>query len=478
MKRLALTLLVLLMLAIPLVSCDTDTPKDTDTDTEAPETDIPSLNEDDEELFIGYGRELLTPYDENGVLIEGYTLAGVAEKRLALSVKNDLYASCTAAKDKDGNVALIYSVDLHSMNATTGTALQTAVSEATGVPADNIIFNATHAHTAITTTDFFDHLAEKLSTCAKTALADLTLVTELYTGTLTIDKMNFTRSYETDKNGTEIAHLWDNDHTMPVIKFVREGKKDVILANWAAHCDTVMSSQPNVISADYVDSFRKTAEEALDAHVTIHLGASGDVNPSSRIAGEARYLGTDYYGKQLANALVDGMTSLERQSIKSSVKSDTNKVRVECDHSDDARGEDATEIMELFWNSGNKLTQEIRTLIKEKGFTDIYDAMFVRNRYASAPYERVTVGAISIGNAVFAFAPYEMFSANGKNVKDSADEFDVAFICSLTNGNKSYIASEEAFAYDTYEVRSRRYVKGTAELLQDAMIAIIDELGK
>jgi len=105
--------------------------------------------------------------------------------------------------------------------------------------------------------------------------------------------------------------------------------------------------------------------------------------------------------------------------------------------------------------------------------------MFCKSRYKAGVYERINVGAISIGNAVFAVAPYEMLSVNGLRVKQSAEEFDIAFMCTCTNGKLSYIPSAEAFDYpELYEVLSRYYVKGTAELLQDAMIASIDELGK
>jgi hypothetical protein len=324
-----------------------------------------------------------------------------------------------------------------------------------------------------------DILETKLIAAARAAIDDLTLVTALYTGTLTVENMNYIRRYATDENGTEYAHLWDKDPTMPVIQFVREGeKKDVILANWAAHCDTVMSSFPSAISADYVAPFREKAEEALDAHVAMHMGASGDVNPSSKLSNEPNFPGTIRYGQMLAEALIAGIPSLERCNIKSSVGAEFEKVKVEFDHSTDDKAAEAEEVMSLFDNGGGKLTAEVRALIEKYGFENIYDAMYVRIRSRAGVYERITVGAISIGNAVFAVAPYEMFSANGKAVKDSATEFDAAFMCACTNGKLSYIASEEAFKYDIYEVRSRRYVKETATVLQDAMIAAIDKLSQ
>ena len=486
MKKIIALILVLMMLVLPVMSCDSGSPNETEADTSAPETDTPiidapSLRPEDEELYVGYGRSCLTPYDENGKLIEGYTLAGVAEPRKALSVKSDLFASCTAVKDKDGNIALLYSLDLHSITVPISKKLQRAVEDATGVPEELVLLNCTHTHAAIHASQFIDYIADRLVEAANDAIADLSLVTELYSGTLTLEKMNFIRRYKTDENGKAIAHLWDNDPTMPVIRFVREGgKKDVVLANWAAHCDTFRGSFPTAISADYVASFREAAEETLDAHFSMHLGATGDVNPSSKIEGEDAYLGTVRYGKTLALYLSEGIDSLERQTIKSSVKADFEKVKVSIDHSEDeTRGEDAVEIMSLFSASDSKITAEVRNLISEKGFASIYDAMFCKSRYKAGVYERINVGAISIGNAVFAVAPYEMFSVNGLRVKQSAEEFDIAFMCTCTNGKLSYIPSAEAFDYpELYEVLSRYYVKGTAELLQDAMIASIDELGK
>ena len=122
-------------------------------------------------------------------------------------------------------------------------------------------------------------------------------------------------------------------------------------------------------------------------------------------------------------------------------------------------------------------------MIDENGFLTIYDVMSTKDRYVAGVYDRLTVGAVSIGNVVFGVAPYEMCAVNGKRIKDSADEFDLAFMCAYTNGRNGYIASEELFEIDggkkeIYEVYVTPYEPNTATILQDSIIASIDELGK
>lgn len=486
MKKLLALILALLMIALPLASCDTeDDAKESETSTETgvpasdteakPQKSEYTLNPDDEKLYVGYARECMTPYADDGKLQKGTLLTGYAEARTARSVWDDIYASCTALKDKSGNMALIFTLDLHSMQPSFAKTLQKALERETGVNADNIILNVTHAHSTPHTSDIASLVEEKVMAAAKAAIDDLTLVTALFTGTVAIENMNFIRRY-IEENGTPVAHIAENDGNMPVVRFAREGdKKDVILANWAAHPDSL--SDANTLSADYVAYFRREIEEKLDAYVSFHLGASGDVNPSGKLAGEPPFPGTVKYGKQLATHLIDAIDSLERQTIKSEIKSSFEKVKVAFDHSEDDKGEGAKEIADLYYADG-KVDAEINALIVKHGFASIYEALAVYSRYTAKDFDRITVGAVSIGNVVFGVAPYEMFAINGKNVKDSADEFDLAFMCAYSNGMLGYIASEESFKYDIYEVYSRKYEKETATLLQNAIINAIDELGK
>jgi len=87
------------------------------------------------------------------------------------------------------------------------------------------------------------------------------------------------------------------------------------------------------------------------------------------------------------------------------------------------------------------------------------------------------INAFSIGEIAFITAPYEMFDNNGKAIKD-ASPFAMTFVCTNSNQNRGYIPSEDAFAYNSYEVQNTSFVKGTAEKLQAAYIEMLQELHK
>jgi len=489
MKKIISLILVFLMIAIPLASCDTDTQKDTETNTDAPitgaiETEAPTPI-GGESLYVGYGRECITPYNSDGSIMNSAKLAGYAELRPIKAVKDDVYASCTAVKDKNGNIALIYSLDLHGTSTDVAKKLITSISKDLSVPEENIILNMTHCHSAANFADEYkDFTSEKIIEAGRAAIEDLSLVTSLYTADIKIENMNFIRRYIYDDKGNPIAHVSENDPYMPTVKFVREGKKDVYLVNWAAHPAGVNATDPNALSADYIATFRENFEKETGAYVSLHMAAAADVGVVGLLKGEPSTSNPPRYGKQLSNALVSRLSELEAREIKSEIKSQFEKVRIAFDHSDDAKGAIALEIMTYYWDvAKSKVTDEVQKMIDENGFLTIYDVMSTKDRYVAGVYDRLTVGAVSIGNVVFGVAPYEMCAVNGKRIKDSADEFDLAFMCAYTNGRNGYIASEELFEIDggkkeIYEVYVTPYEPNTATILQDSIIASIDELGK
>ena len=92
-------------------------------------------------LKIGYSRVCITPTES--VPLAGY---GATSKRMSTCVIRDLYTTCIAFTDKQGNTVLMVTNDLILSNGDwTGPARQ-AMSEATGVPVDNILVSATHTH--------------------------------------------------------------------------------------------------------------------------------------------------------------------------------------------------------------------------------------------------------------------------------------------------------------------------------------------
>ncbi len=478
MKKIISIILLICMLGATLIACGNDQP--------------PVTEDEKGKLYVGYGRENISP-------TEPAALSGYADVlgRMSTKVRDDLFASCTAFRDEDGNTALLYTLDLHSISVGLAEYLHRLIEAETGVSKDNIILNVTHTHAAPATdllgsdtylkgyaAIFFDGIVNS----AKAALDDLSECTGLFAGTLEINNMNFIRRYEcedgsyasvtTKITSPRVAYETDVDNHMPIVKFVREGKKDIILANWAAHCDTVSGSDAEEartsVSADYISAIRSTVESKTDSYISVHMAASGDVNPSSRLEGAADFPGTTQYGRTLGFSIIDGLETLEELEIDGSVKMLTTDVRVTVDHSRDDEAAAATQALELF-NQGNIAASD--AIILRNGFNDIYEAMMISGKSKRGVYQRINVSVLSIGNIAFGVAPYEMFTDNGRNVKNAgADkDYDLTFMCAYSNGMIGYIPTELAFEHGEYEVYSCQFVKGTAEQLQNEIIRLLGE---
>ena len=172
-----------------------------------------------------------------------------------------------------------------------------------------------------------------------------------------IGDQSFIRRYLTDDSGKRI-HESSVDPNVPVVYFIRQTGKDVLLVNWASHTDTVSGSNFTTVSADYPGVFVSYVESKLDAYVSLHMGASADVNPMSLIAEENNFPGTVAYGERLAKTVLDQLPALEPVTLSSSVAIKSSTVRLEIEHSTDDLYEKATEIHSLYYFSGNMTEYE------------------------------------------------------------------------------------------------------------------------
>ena len=87
----------------------------------------------------------------------------------------------------------------------------------------------------------------------------------------------------------------------------------------------------------------------------------------------------------------------------------------------------------------------------------------------------IPISAVSMGDVGFVSAPYEMFDANGVQIKEGSN-FKMTFVCAYANGDYGYIPSSLAHSHGGYEVFSCCFVQGTGEALADKMISMLNEL--
>ena len=436
-------------------------------------------------LQVGYGRANITPRYPDGNFMPVRT-AGYPDKRICCKILTDLYASCTAFRDADGNTALLFSVDIISFPNDDAEYAIDKISQETGVARDHIILNATHTHTApglrypyMEEIKYYKDniLFDGLVKAAKLALEDLTLCTDIYVGVGDGTGYNFVRRYDIDEEGN-MHHEYEADHSIPVAKFVREGKKDVLLASWEAHCDTVaVTNRPDFysVSADYVEAFRNKLERELDAHVSMHISANGDVNPFSKVKGEFKFPGTIPYGEAIADRVLEALPKLRKIDATGPVKMISARPRFEINHSRDNVLDKAIEISRLYEQSGK--TPELDQKCKDYDIFDVNEATHIIIRSRLPKDEEMPVWALRVGGIAFGVAPYEMFTKTAMDIK-AASPFDLTFVCAYSNGTYSYIPADYCFNKYDYEVYVCRYLRGSAEKVQREISKLIDELYK
>lgn len=85
------------------------------------------------------------------------------------------------------------------------------------------------------------------------------------------------------------------------------------------------------------------------------------------------------------------------------------------------------------------------------------------------------VTGLSFGDVSFVGFPGEVFSAIGREVRDTSP-FAAQFIMGLTHGYPDYFPTKDAFEMDGYERRSSPYKAGVGEIMAEGGIRFLKEL--
>ena len=88
---------------------------------------------------VGFGRTKITP--TFGVPLAGY---GNTHLRISDNVVSDLWVTCVAIRDTQGNDLLLISQDL--VNSVLAKEVRPILASATGIPQKHIILASTHTH--------------------------------------------------------------------------------------------------------------------------------------------------------------------------------------------------------------------------------------------------------------------------------------------------------------------------------------------
>lgn len=425
MKRTITLILAALMVASLFAGCKKEETVDT--------TQLASVKFD--AFAVGYGKAEITPDPASQIMMVGNNDHA---SRLSTSVLEPLWATCIAFTDTEGETVLLFGADLHGAEKNSVKKLRAAIEEATGVPGDHVQFNASHTHSgpsqgesAIGSVRRSDEYI--LSQCLQAAIDALQSrkPAKMYTTFCRPENMNFLRHYiKTD--GTYVGegageipseqllgHMEKADNLMQLVKFTREGEKDVIMINWQAHPTqwAKNSEYYTAISSENVGIMRRVLLEQAGVESIYILGGEGDVVSRSVINEEKIYNNDVASGTALAEAAIAAFADF-KEAETGNIEYKTEMVRV--------------------------------------GDFDF------------------ELGAFGFGDFGFASQPWEAFQTLAMAVKEQSP-YTMTFFGAICNNSYGYLPDDFSYNYQIYETVATFVPRGSGEMVRDKLLSMLGE---
>lgn len=386
---------------------------------------------------VGYAQANISP--STSVSLTGF---GDADERYSNHVTEPLYATCIAVRDAAGDTVIIVAYDLINCAEVWSIPVRKAIAEATGIPYDNIMLHSSHTHSGpdiAKMPTYQTTVKNETVTAAVAALADLAPATMSGGFVRVQEKISCVRHYLLT-DGTYmgegvgavpksdlVGHTRQPDNLLQMVKFSREGKKDIVMMNWQAH---YLGSKLDyyAVTSDYPGVARSVVEKALDCHSIFIVGASGNLNSWSQFPDELDVTYHTELGQLLGDKVIkmnENLTPLRADDVQIKAVSRPTPTKADPNITED-----------------------------------------------------VPLYAVSFGDMAMFFAPYEMFDISAMDVRDRSP-FTMTFCASCSNAARSYIPTPECWDWtQKYEVRITRYEKGTAENLANEFVNMLNELSR
>ena len=238
---------------------------------------------------IGFGKVDVTPTES--VPLGGYMGKDSPEFRWSTATEWPFHAICVAITDDQGNSVLLIALDF--LNSAMANALRDAISALHGIPFENIMVHATHNHSGPATsysngviTNYITQVTNGVLVAVDSALDNRKPITGMQTTYARPEGVNSERhylladgSYQSYGVGSVpkdqlIGHYGVADNLLQLVRFTRDGGKDIVLVNWQGHPP---GTTPNTIAtSNYPGVLRNYLDTNLNCDSIFFLGGSGN----------------------------------------------------------------------------------------------------------------------------------------------------------------------------------------------------------
>lgn len=423
-----------------------------------------------------------------------YRMSGYFNERLSTGISNPLHAKAIVLRQGDRGAALVF-CDIIGLSLDVSSRVRRQVAKQTGIPAANLLIAATHSHTGplyfgALRKHFHDEAVaehgsdpyEKVDYPSELAAKIVKVVTEadaaakpvrLKAGVAEQQGLSFNRRFHM-KDGTVRFNpgVLNPDIVRPAgpidpgvgIVFFDDAKSDsatAALVNFALHLDTVGGTE---YAADYPFYLEQSLREKYGEQFVLMFGTGtcGDINHIDVTKKER--LKTDYIGETLAETVKAKAGSLE------TIIKPTLAVR--------------SEIVEVpLQKYGPEKVAWARENIKKVGTRELsfleqveaYKILALEMRGGETIGLEVQVFRLSRDVAVVGL-PGEVFVDLGLAIKH-ASPFAITLVIELCQDAPGYIPTRKAFAEGSYETVNSRIAPGGGELMVEAAVRLLKEIG-
>ena len=418
----------------------------------------------------------------------GTGLAGYFAPRPATGVRDPLSVNAIAVSDGE-QTALLITVDALGMRYMFCDEIRALIEERTGVPADHVIINALHQHTsfvmrpkggtcALEDKEYIDVLYRKFADVAKMAVDDL-FDAELYFGVRrATEDLSFIRRYRM-KDGsvkTNPGTSWQDivepagksDNDVRLLRFVREGKKDIALVNFCTHPDVIGGYK---ISADWPGFVRRFVEaEHSNANCLLVNGFQGDVNHFNfQIPKEQRgsgYAHAEHMGRVIAdtvNLLWDEGALQSSGAVRAGMTAIYNQTRTD--------GAEDYDVCKPIYDEFQKTFK----VPEDAAIRDLAYLRRVVEMRTDPIFRRVPVSAICFGNFAFVGLGGEPFSHYAEAIREGTPDKTVISV-TCANGFEGYLPTALAFEEGGYEATASAFTPNLEQQCVDAATKLLQDL--
>ncbi len=426
-------------------------------------------------LKAGFSRVDITP--PLGSYISGYFHA-----RYAKGVLDPLELNAVALSDGE-NTLLVVIADLIGMDLGFCDLIRQKISDRVHIPAEHIMLTSLHQHTSVcvaakdshTRRDVFymESLYRKYCDVSEMAVNDMTEAILGFSSKETEEPIAFIRRYlmkdgsvATNPGGRESEILRpcnDADNTVRLLRFKREGKKDIALINFCTHPDVIGGEY---LSADWPGFARRYVEKDLKNVSCLLLnGYQGDSNHCDFIGGvRGGYEHASHMGRVIADTVLsvwDRTEEVATGTLGGAVEIVYNRTRTDGE-------EEYAEAEKLL--SGDGESHMKNPLI---GITALGRATRIVNLKKNAPlYQKVPVTVFSLGEILFVGFGGEPFTHYATALREQLPEKKVITAC-CCNGHEGYLPTEQAFIEGGYEASSSPFTPTLEKDCVNAALSVI-----